>query len=128
MIKDFNLWNKNKQDIHYGSGNKFYHQREVWWCSLGVNIGFEQDGKGITQERPVLIIKGFNRYICIVVPLTTVIKDNPYYIPLGKICNKNSFAIISQIRLIDTKRLVNKIGIIDKKLFSSVRKAVKDIL
>ncbi|MBI5005410.1 MAG: type II toxin-antitoxin system PemK/MazF family toxin, partial [Candidatus Lloydbacteria bacterium] len=37
-------------------------------------------------------------------------------------------AIISQIRLVDTKRLINKIGFIDKDLFDKIRKTVKDML
>lgn len=36
--------------------------------------------------------------------------------------------IISQIRLIDTKRLINKIGYIESALFEDIRKAVKDLL
>jgi hypothetical protein len=34
----------------------FYHKREIWWCSLGVNVGFEQDGTGTNYDRPVLVI------------------------------------------------------------------------
>ena len=26
--------------------NIFFREKEVWWIALGVNIGFEQDGKG----------------------------------------------------------------------------------
>ena len=28
---------------------------------MGVNIGFEQDGTGSNFDRPVLILKGFNK-------------------------------------------------------------------
>ena len=44
MKKDFDNWNKEKKKINYKNTNRFYHAREIWWCSLGVNVGFEQDG------------------------------------------------------------------------------------
>ena len=47
-----------------------FHEREVWWCSLGANIGFEQDGGGEDFERPVVILKKFNLDACLIVPLT----------------------------------------------------------
>lgn len=128
MQKNFDIWNKNKKQIHTKNENKFYHEREVWWCSLGVNVGFEQDGTGSESERPVLILKGFSKQVCLVVPLTTSKKKNPYHFSLGKVDGRSAFAIISQIRLIDTKRLINKIGFIEHKIFEKIRKAAKDLL
>ena len=128
MQKDFDSWNKNKKQIHAENANKLYHEREVWWCSLGVNVGFEQDGTGADNERPVLILKGFSKQVCLVMPLTTSEKKNPYHASLGKVDGRNAFAIISQIRLIDTKRLINKIGFVEQKIFEKIRKAAKDLL
>lgn len=126
--KDFDSWNIQKKAIHNLGTNKFYHPRDIWWCNLGVNIGFEQDGTGIEKERPVVIIRGFNKSVCLIIPLTTSQKSNKYYLKLGKVDNKKASAIISQIRLIDTKRLTNKIGIINKKKFEKIKKAVKNLI
>jgi len=126
--KDFDNWNNNKKVIHSTNDNKLYHEREIWWCSLGINIGFEEDGTGISGERPVLILRGFSRQVCLIIPLTTSEKKNPYHISLGRVDNRNAFAITSQIRLIDTKRLINKIGVVDQILFKNIRKAAKDLL
>ena len=79
MKKEFDLWNKRKKEINREVPN-FYHEREIRWCSLGINIGFEQDGTNKTYRRPVLIIKGFSRQVCLIVPLTTSAKKNPYHI------------------------------------------------
>ena len=128
MEKDFNSWNILKKNLNRTGRVFFAHPREIWWCSLGVNVGFEQDGTGEVGERPVLILKGFSQRVCWAVPLTTSTKKNPYHISLGTVGGKEAFAIISQIRLIDTKRLVNKIGFIDKKSFDDTRKAVKDLI
>jgi mRNA interferase MazF len=125
--KDFDAWNENKKLIHAGNENKLYHSRDIWWCSLGVNIGFEEDGTGNTGERPVVIIRGFSKQVCLVMPLTSSEKKNPYHISLGIVDNRKAFVITSQIRLIDTKRLINKIGVVNQKLFEEIRKAAKNL-
>jgi mRNA interferase MazF len=128
MQKDFDSWNKIKKKINNTALNRLYHQREVWWCSLGVNIGFEQDGKGYQRERPVLILRGFSQHVCFVIPLTTSSKINPFHIPIGEIQGRLNAAIISQMRLIDMKRLVNKICTLDKNIFEEIRKAVRNLI
>lgn len=128
MPKDFDRWNEQKKRIHHLSKNRHYHEREAWWCALGVNVGFEQDGTGNKGERPVLVIKGFSKHVCLVIPLTTSKKKNPYHVFLGELGGKKSFAIVSQVRLVDTKRFINRIGFIDQILFEKIKKAVKNFL
>lgn len=128
MQKDFDSWGDQKKQIHLEFENKLYKEREIWWCALGVNIGFEQDGTGADSDRPVLVLRGFSRHVCLVVPLTTSTKKNPYHVSLGIVDDKESFAIISQIRLVDTKRLINRLGILEEEIFYKIKKAVKDII
>lgn len=128
MKKDFDLWNEQKKKIHAVHENKLYHERQIWWCSLGQNIGFEQDGTGEEYDRPVLIIKGLSRNTCLVVPLTSSKEKHRMRRPVGNIEGKHASALLSQVRVIDTKRLVNKIGFLEKTLFEPIRKAVKDML
>lgn len=66
--------------------------------------------------------------MCLVAPLTTSKKKNKYLIPVGNIDGKDAQVIISQIRLIDTKRLDQHIATIDKDTFNEIRKSVKDFL
>lgn len=126
MKKDFDSWNKRKKEINEEEPN-FYYEREIRWCSLGVNIGFEQDGTSEAYKRPVLIIKGFSRNVCLIVPLTTSKKKNPYHFGLGIIENQESFAILSQVRLIDTKRLHGQLAVLGKDKFAELKKAIKDL-
>ncbi len=127
MQKDFDKWNKRKKEINEEESN-FYHQREIRWCSLGVNVGFEQDGTSKNYRRPVLIIKGFSRHVCLVVPLTTSQKKNPYHFSIGIIEGSESFAILSQIRLIDAKRLHDRLAILNKEKFEEIRKAIRNLI
>ena len=61
MEKDFQKWHSEKEKLHARSNAPFFHEREIWWCSLGLNVGFEQDGKNDNFERPVLVLRRFNR-------------------------------------------------------------------
>ena len=128
MEKNFDRWNENKKKIHDINKSKLYHEREVWWCSLGVNIGFEQDGHEVGHQRPVLILKGLSKYTCMAIPLTSSIHKHPMRVPIGIVDGKEASAVISQIRVIDTKRLVNKVCFLAKDSFELTRKAIKDIL
>ena len=55
-MKDFDSWNKEKKGLeNVGHDILSFHEREIWWCSIGINLGDEQDGKNELFERPVLI-------------------------------------------------------------------------
>lgn len=53
---DFNAWNERKKKIN--NHVKYQHPKpgEIWWCSIGLNIGSEIYGKGWTYARPVIVI------------------------------------------------------------------------
>lgn len=128
IIKDFDRWNVRKKAIHNSGENKFYRIREIWWCSLGVNVGFEQDGTREEKSRPILILKGLSKNTCLVIPLTTSVSQHSMRVFLGKVDNKNASAIISQMRVIDTKRLFRKIKNLNKEKFEEIKKAVKGLV
>lgn len=128
MQKDFDGWNKEKKAINEHAHAPLYHEREIRWCRFGTNIGFEQDGTGPGRARPALILKAFSRSVCLVIPLTTSTKENPYHVEIGTVGGRIASVIISQLRLVDTKRLEQKISTLDQKIFTRIRKAVKDML
>ena len=127
-MKDFDSWNEKKKNLHEKSEGRFYHVRDIWWCALGVNIGFEQDGSCENFLRPVLIIKGLSKKTCLVVPLTTSKREHEYRISIGSVTGKEAKVILSQIRVVDTKRLVEKIVMLDKMTFETIKKSTKDFL
>lgn len=127
MNKDYDKWNKRKKEIDDGKIN-FYHERDIRWCSLGINIGFEQDGTNTEYSRPVLILKGFSRQVCIILPLTSSKKKNKFHFSIGIVEDREAFVILSQIRLIDVKRLGRRLSVLDKEKFEEIRKAVRDLI
>jgi len=127
MKKDFDNWNEIKKKTE-AEKPRLYTVREIWWCRFGVNIGTEQDGKGEWYVRPCIILRGFGSDACLVVPLTTSPRKHVLRISLGKINGEKANANLSQIRVVDARRLEEKIGFLDIDIFSKLRKAAKDLL
>lgn len=128
LLIKFIQWTKLKIRIHISNNSKLYFcEREIWWTSLGVNIGYEQDGKNERFERPVLILKVFNRDIFWALPITSKEKTGKYYYQFEHSGNKYS-VILSQIRLISSKRLLRKIRVLPDTDFEKVRKLIKDLI
>ena len=111
MQKDFDKWNEEKKraDASEIAWDFFFHEREVWWCAIGANVGVEIDGKHHSFERPVLIIRKFNKEMFLGVPLTSNEHDAQYHI---KITHEHgsSWAVLSQLRTWSSKRLLRRIG------------------
>jgi mRNA interferase MazF len=124
-IKDFDGWNRKKKEINYINDSPFFYEGEIWWCSLGVNIGVEMDGKDNLFERPVLIIKKVNLQSALVAPITSSFRYNQYVYPLTTISSSVS---LSQTRSISNKRLSRKITRISIKEYAHIIIRMKYIL
>jgi len=114
--------------VHNSSSAPFFHEREVWWCSLGVNVGSEQDGTGKNYDRPVVVIRGFNKDIFFGVALTGRKKQGKYYFYLGNIEGRDASAVLSQVRLIDARRLVRKSLTLNEDLFEKLKASLQQTL
>lgn len=130
--KDYKIWTPEKEKLHNGENPRpGFHEREIWYCHLGENVGFEQDGKGDDFLRPVIVLRKFNNEILWAIPLTSALKDSSYYFAVsfgeGENMRKSS-AILSQIRLIDAKRLAYTIGEVGKEEFEELKKKLKDLI
>lgn len=134
MKKDYINWHKKKSQIDGIEKRPFFHEREIWFCYLGANIGFEQDG-GKEFLRPVIIFRKFNNDIFWGIPLTKLKSGDEsrkrvekYYYNFSFISRIASIAILSQIRLIDARRLSRHIGVIPESDFDEKRKKLKALL
>lgn len=111
----------------------FFHEREIWFCHLGENVGFEQDGRGDDFLRPVVIVRKFNNEIFWAIPLTKLKSKktksvSKYYYEFSFISNIKSLAVLSQIRLVDGKRLARLIGILPEDQFRELKEKLKALL
>lgn len=124
--KNFDKWNKEKQFVNKKEAIQEFSNGEVWWVKFGINIGSEQDGIGDDFERPVVILKKFSSSTFLSVPLTTKKKENKYRVDLSA-NNNQSYAIVDQMRVLDSRRLIRKIGQADSVEFTKLKMAVNKL-
>lgn len=126
-MKNFDKWNTKKKKLDKDVKNILPSKRQIWWLSVGLNIGVEEDGKDNNFERPVLVIKVFNRQCFLGIPMTSTEKSGRYYYKINFL-GKDSYLILSQIKLFSTKRVLRKIYKIDKKEFDFIMSKLKKVI
>ena len=123
-VKEFDKWIKKKKELNDKTTlPPQFNERDIWWTSIGVNIGFEEDGKNDIFIRPVLVIKKFNREIFLGVPLSTKVKDNKYYVKVS-VKEKVVSAMTSQIRVFSSKRILYKLAVLDDGDFLKINEEI----
>jgi mRNA interferase MazF len=126
--KDFDGWIEKKKESHYRkTPPPLFKERDIWWVSIGVNVGFEEDGKHDKFIRPVLVLKKFNNELFLGIPMSTKIKDNRYYVKVT-VKNQTVSILISQIRVFSAKRMQDKLAEIDTGDFERAKKEVVKML
>ncbi|PIR37355.1 MAG: hypothetical protein COV35_09685 [Alphaproteobacteria bacterium CG11_big_fil_rev_8_21_14_0_20_39_49] len=128
MKKDFDGWNEAKKNLQENTHYPLFKERDVWWCRLGVNLGDEEDGKGEFFNRPVLVLRKFNKRVFIGVPLSSKIKDNNYFYFTFAFQRRKQSVILPQIRLMDSRRLSDKMGSVSKEEFLIIKEKVKNLI
>ncbi len=135
-MQKFDIWNDEKKILNAKKRETFYiNPREIWYTKMGANIGFEEDGKE-NFLRPVLVLKKVGN-LFFTVALTTKGKknnffyhtfENPSFLENHKKNVSNSSAILSQVKVMDKNRFIEKIGFVSHSDFLLVQKKVKTLL
>lgn len=128
MEKDFDTWNKLKKQVDFYQANFNVKERQIWWCSIGLNVGTEQNGHGANFERPVLVIKKYTKDTFLCLPLTTKYKDGNYFYQLVDNLGKLSWVILYQSKALDRKRFLRFIGNVSYKEFGEILDCYKKLI
>ena len=108
---NYDNWNNIKKNLSVNSKKINFNQKEIFMSYVGYNIGFEQNGdKNQNFLRPVLVYKKFSKNLFLGIPLTTTEKNSKFYYSFIFKDNKISTAILSQIKLFDSKRCKYRMG------------------
>ena len=121
--QDFDKWNTIKKDVNSCTVRRSFKTRDIFYMKMGHNVGFEQNGKGADFVRPVLILKKITNDMFIGIPLSSQIKEGSWFYKFdfnknGKI--SSNIAILPQIKMYSSKRLLNRIGKIKNNIFNYV--------
>lgn len=121
-------WMRLKLKINLSERKVFPRRKEIWWVSLGKNIGVEIDGKHSSFERPVLVINAFGIDSFLVVSLTSQPKIGKYYFDYINNDNQKRVINLSQLRTVSCLRFIRKIEVIDDNNFQIVIDKIKNYL
>lgn len=125
--KKFLEWVLLKQNLDSKiSRAPYVNEGEIWWASLGENVGFEINGKSKDFTRPVIISRKLTHSFYLIIPLSTKTKRGTWYVPL-KQGGVDMIACLSQIRTIDYRRLHSKFGELDFDDFMRIKAGFADL-
>ena len=127
-LKDFDGWNIKKADLDSRTNSIYFHEREIWWTSIGHNVGSEEDGKSDQYSRPVLIFRKFNANFFYGIPLSTTEKRGQYYFPFTNSMGTTSVALLSHMRDYSAKRLLTKYAVMNTGDYKKLQEAMQAII
>lgn len=121
MLKDFVRWLKLKEELHGRQQTPpLVSERDIWWASVGENVGSEINGKSQLFSRPVIIYKKLSHGFYFVIPTTTQKKNGSWFVSFRQ-QGKEMSACLHQSRAMDHRRLSSKLGTLDDEDFVNIR-------
>ena len=124
MEKDFDGWNLLKKNLNERKIDAFAYPREIWWCSFGINVGAEIDGKNENFERPAIVIKVYNKETLLVLPITSKQKNDQFHHKI-QTDQKTVWVKLTQPRVISNKRLLRKVDVSGEQEFDELKEVWK---
>lgn len=126
-MKRFLEWVGLKEQLHIKEHEPpLVSKGEIWWASIGENVGSEINGKSDLFSRPVIIFKKLSHGFYLIIPTTTQIRIGSWYIGFRQ-QGKDMAACLHQIKTIDHRRLSSKLGRLDDSDFSRIKRGFDDL-
>lgn len=126
-MKRFLEWMGLKEKLHNKEHKPpLFKEGEVWWCYWGENIGIEINGKNNQFTRPVFILKKYDKYSFLGLPLSTKIKTGTWYVNI-QFTGLDQTISLSQGRVFDYKRLKEKVGEMNLEEVEKIRAGYLDL-
>lgn len=123
MVKRFIEWIALKEKLdNLLTGPPLVKERELWWASVGENVGSEINGKSRLFSRPILVFKKLTRGLFLAIPTTTQPREGSWYVKVTQ-ADKEMFVCLHQLRIIDYRRLSSRLGQLDGDDFNRVKVA-----
>jgi hypothetical protein len=127
MEKDFTKWHDLKTKLQRTDKIVYFYEREIWFCSVGMNLGHEEDGKQDQFLRPIIIFKKFDDNTFWGIPLTSQLHGGIRYFRFS-FSGRISTAMLSQMRFFDKKRFIRKIGEISSSEFDRLKLQLRNMM
>ncbi len=120
-MKEFARWIGLKEKLHDSTHRPpLVSEGDIWWASVGENVGSEINGKSALFSRPVIILKKLAHGFYFVVPTTTREHEGTWYVPFRH-QERDMIACLHQARALDYRRLSTRLGTLDDSDLECVR-------
>lgn len=121
MHKNFLGWFGLKETLHFQQHPApLVSEGDIWWASVGENVGSEINGKSRLFSRPVIVLRKLAHGFYFVVPTTTQTRKGTWYVTFDH-GGRHMAACLHQARAIDYRRLSSKLGTLDDEDLVRVR-------
>lgn len=127
MLLGYDDWNQKKKELASTERPIFFKEGEIWWCSLGLNLGNESFGKGNEFRRPVLVLKKLTSDSCIILPITSIARLGSWFEGIS-VSGEMRWVMLHQIRMVHTKRFQRRLATLDIPDFSRVKEKLEALL
>ena len=81
------------------------------------------DGKNANFERPVLVLRVYNKETLLVLPMTTKEKNDPFHHKVH-FDSRYVWVSLTQVRLVSNRRLIRKVDTLSVDQLEEVRNAL----
>lgn len=127
-IKTLAEWFQLKSKLQTEEKEKYQykdvHEREIVWCSVGLNVGYEMYGKGESFNRPVLVYKKISSELFIGLSMTKKVKKGIS----GWYEYEGASIVFEQMRTFSIKRVGSRYKKVSKGYFKKIKKALRAYL
>ena|ERR1043166_5489803 len=126
-MKRFLEWIGLKERLHnIAHKPPLVSQGDIWWASIGENVGSEVNGKSALFSRPVIIFKKLAHGFYFVIPTTTQVREGTWYVKFRQ-HEREMVASLHQARAIDYRRLSSKLGTLDDEDYSRIKDGFRSL-
>ncbi len=127
MAKRFQAWIGLKEELHsIEHVPPLVTQGDIWWISIGENVGSEVNGKSNLFSRPAIIFKKLSHNFYFVIPTTTQIREGTWYVKFRQ-QDRGMVACLHQARSVDYRRLSSKLGTLDDEDFARIKAGFSEL-
>ncbi|KKW10391.1 MAG: Growth inhibitor [Parcubacteria group bacterium GW2011_GWA2_49_9] len=128
MEKNFDAWNEDKKKLDRMRSDFDFHEREIWWCAIGINVGSEQLSFSADFSRPILVVRRLSPNVFLGIPFTTKTDDKLPFRVRVVVEGVSNDVLIGQIRAFDRKRLYRKIAVLAEADFDIMKNHLVEMI
>ena len=124
----YDKWNRVKKELNNKKEIIQFYQGNIYFMSIGQNIGSESYGKGDYSLRPVLVYKKLSKTLFLGIPLTTKYKEGSFYFTFNYKKGISSTVMLNQMRVYDIRRSKYLSGKINKNIYKKLEEKVQHFI